>query len=122
VRSGDSALLLTGDITAAVETEVAAALGPAAPHTWLTVPHHGSKTSSSPAFIAALNPELALVSSGYRNRFNHPHPAIVARYRAAGVSLLNTPQSGFVTIRFATDAAPRLLERGRIDRHPYWRE
>jgi competence protein ComEC len=122
VRTGDSALLLTGDITSAVEGDIVAALGPPAPHTLLTVPHHGSKTSSSPAFIEALQPELALVSSGYRNRFNHPHPAIVARYHAAGASVLNTPQNGFVDIRFAADAAPRLIERGRIDRHPYWRE
>jgi len=122
VRSGDSALLLTGDITATVEAEVAAALAPVAAHTLLLVPHHGSKTSSSPAFIDALEPELALVSSGYRNHFNHPSPAIVARYRAAGVSLLDTPHSGFAGFRFAADAAPRLIEQGRIDRHPYWRE
>jgi len=122
VRSGDSALLLTGDITAAVEGEVAAALAPIAAHTLLQVPHHGSKTSSSTAFIDALEPELALVSSGYRNHFNHPNPAIVVRYHAAGVSLLDTPHSGFADFRFAAGAAPRLIERGRIDRHPYWRE
>jgi competence protein ComEC len=122
VRSGDSALLLTGDITTAVEGEVVAALGPIAPHTLLQVPHHGSKTSSGAALIAALEPELAMVSAGYRNHFNHPNPGIVARYRAAGVPLLNTAESGFVDLRFAADVPPRLIERGRIDRHPYWRE
>jgi len=122
VRSGDSALLLTGDITAAVEGEVASVLAPVAAHTLLQVPHHGSKTSSSAAFIAALRPELALVSSGYRNHFHHPNPGVVARYRAAGVALLDTPHSGFADIRFATDGPPRLIEQGRIDRHPYWRE
>lgn len=122
VRTGDSALLLTGDITAAVEGDVVAALGPIAPHTLLQVPHHGSKTSSGAAFIAAIEPELALVSSGYRNHFNHPNLAIVARYRSAGVDLLTTPESGFAEFRFAPDVAPRLVERGRVDRHPYWRE
>ncbi|HEX7917290.1 DNA internalization-related competence protein ComEC/Rec2 [Rudaea sp.] len=122
VRSGDNALLLTGDITATVEGEVVSALAPIAAHTLLQVPHHGSKTSSSTAFIDATRPELALVSSGYRNHFNHPNPAIVGRYRAAGVSLLDTPRSGFADFRFAADAAPRLIEQGRIDRHPYWRE
>ena len=53
-------------------------------------------------------PELALISSGYRNRFNHPNPAVVARYRAAGIALLDTPRSGFVDYRFAADTAPRL--------------
>jgi len=122
VRSGSSALVLTGDISSAVEGEVAAALGSLAPETVLQVPHHGSKTSSSPAFIAALQPGLALVSAGYRNHFNHPNPSIVTRYREAGIELLNTSQSGFVDMRFGPDAQPRVVERGRIDRHPYWRE
>jgi len=122
VRTDDSALLLTGDITSAVEADVVAALGTPAPHTLLSVPHHGSKTSSGMTFIDELKPELALVSSGYRNRFHHPNPDVVARYRAAGATLLATPENGFVDLRFAPDAAPRVLERGRIDRHPYWRE
>jgi competence protein ComEC len=122
VRTGSSALLLTGDISSAVETEVAAAIAPAADHTVLQVPHHGSKTSSSAAFVDALQPESALVSAGYRNHFNHPSPLVVSRYRAAEVDLLNTAQSGFVDILFGPDAPPRVIERGRVDRHPYWRE
>ncbi|MBS0591529.1 MAG: DNA internalization-related competence protein ComEC/Rec2 [Proteobacteria bacterium] len=122
VRTGDDALVLTGDITTAVEGEVVAALGARAAHTVVTVPHHGSKTSSSASFIDALRPQLALVSSGYRNHFNHPNPAIVARYRHAGVPLLDTPESGFIALRFSPAAAVRTIERGRIDRHPYWRE
>ncbi|MGH8123306.1 MAG: ComEC/Rec2 family competence protein, partial [Rudaea sp.] len=122
VRSGDSALLLTGDITSAVEAEVSAAVEPPAAHVVLQVPHHGSKTSSGTAFIDALHPSLALVSAGYRNHFHHPSPLIVARYAAARADLINTAQSGFVDLLFAPDAAPRVLERGRVDRHPYWRE
>jgi competence protein ComEC len=122
VRSGDNALLLTGDISSAMEPEVIAALQPPARHTVLQVAHHGSKTSSSESFVAALQPELALVSSGYRNRFHHPAPAIVARFAAAGVEMFNTPQSGFVTVAFPAHAPPHVVERGRVDRHPYWRE
>lgn len=122
VRSGRSSLVLTGDITTAVEADVAAALAPIAPHTVVTAPHHGSKTSSSAAFVNALKPTAALFSSGYRSRFNHPNPVVVSRYRAAGAQLLVTPQSGFVDIRFAPGSAPRVVEQGRIDRHPYWRE
>ena len=121
VRSGDGALLLTGDITSAVEGEVAHAIAPAAAHVVLQVPHHGSTTSSSVAFIDALHPEMALVSAGYRNHFNHPNPAIVARYAAAGVDISTTIQSGFVRMRFGS-GPPVTVERGRIDRHPYWRE
>jgi len=86
------------------------------------VPHHGSKTSSSLSFIQAMQPELALVSAGYRNQFHHPHPDIVARYAAQQVPLSNTAQSGFVELFFSATAPPRIVERGRIDRHPYWRE
>lgn len=122
VRTGASALLLTGDITSAVEGDVIAALGAPAAHILLTAPHHGSKTSSSAAFVDALKPERVLVSSGYRNRFHHPSPEVVARYRAAGADLLATPESGFVDLHFDPAAPPRLVERGRLDRHPYWRE
>jgi competence protein ComEC len=122
VRTGNSALLLTGDITSAVENDVVTTLGTVAPHTVVAVPHHGSKTSSSVAFVNALRPDSAVFSSGYRSRFHHPNPVVVSRYRAIGADLLITPQSGFVDFRFSADAAPRLNERGRIDRHPYWRE
>lgn len=122
VRSGDSELVLPGDITRAVEPDVAAALAPIAPHIVLQIPHHGSKTSSSADFIAGLHPALGLVSAGYMNRFRHPNPAVVARYRADDVDLINTAVSGFVAMHFVPDASPRIVERGRIDRHPYWRE
>jgi competence protein ComEC len=122
VRSGDSELLLSGDITAAVEDEVAAAIAPVLPLLTLQVPHHGSKTSSGTGFLAALRPAYALVSAGYRNHFNHPHPAVVARYAQAGSDLMNTAQSGFVAMRFSAHAPPVVIERGRMDRHPYWRE
>jgi competence protein ComEC len=122
VRSGDSELVLSGDITAAVEPEVAATLVPLAALVVLQVPHHGSKTSSTGDFLDALKPVLGLVSAGYRNHFNHPNPAVVARYAQRGANLLNTAQSGFVEMRFSDHAAPQVIERGRVDRHPYWRE
>jgi competence protein ComEC len=122
VRSGDSALVLTGDITAAVETQVANALQPIAPLLVLQVPHHGSKTSSSSEFLAALHPMLALISAGYHNRFHHPDAGVAARYAAQHIEVPVTAQSGFVAVHFSHDSPPRILERGREDRHPYWRE
>jgi competence protein ComEC len=122
VRSGNSELVLPGDITRAVEPDVAEALAPVPQHLVLQVPHHGSKTSSSVDFIADLHPALGLITAGYMNRFHHPNKDVVARYAAAGVDLLNSARSGFVAIRFAPDAAPQVIEQGRRDRHPYWRE
>ena len=122
VRSGDNALVLTGDITAAVETQVANALAPSAPNLVLQVPHHGSKTSSSVEFLTALHPVLALISAGYHNRFHHPDAGVLARYTGQKIEAPITAQTGFVDIHFAPGALPRVVERGRQDRHPYWRE
>ena len=109
------------DITAAVEPQVAAAIS-ASSQIVLQVPHHSSKTSSSDELLDAVRPRLAIVSAGYRNRFNHPNPEIVARYAAHGVEMLNTAASGFVELHFAPGAEPKIIEQGRLDRHPYWRE
>ncbi|MFI4969111.1 MAG: DNA internalization-related competence protein ComEC/Rec2 [Lysobacterales bacterium] len=114
-------LLLTGDISRRVEPDVASQIGAGAPLV-LVVPHHGSKTSSGAGFLAALRPALALVSAGWRNRFGHPNPQVVARYGAAGVPLLNTATGGALQVEFPAHAPPRLAsqERGRGRR--YWRE
>jgi competence protein ComEC len=122
VRSGDNELVLPGDITSSVEGAVASSVSPATAHVVLQSPHHGSKTSSSDAFLDALHPMLSIFSTGYLNHFHHPNPDIVARYDAHGIDTLNTSESGFVHIRFDPDAPPVVIERGRIDRHPYWRE
>ncbi|HET8941750.1 MAG TPA: DNA internalization-related competence protein ComEC/Rec2 [Rudaea sp.] len=122
IRSGDNELLLTGDITATVEEFIATALKPVASQLVLQVAHHGSKTSSSDGFLHSLHPSLALVSAGYHNHFHHPAAIIVARYAAHGINLLNTAPNGFVDVRFVNGAPPKIIERGRIDRHPYWRE
>jgi competence protein ComEC len=80
--------LLPGDIEAAQEAAlVQAGLSPV--H-WLLVPHHGSKTSSTEPFLQALQPRLALVQAGYRNRYGHPAPPVLARYRDQGIPLVES--------------------------------
>jgi competence protein ComEC len=113
--------VLDGDITAAIEETVAASLSPHARHVILQAPHHGSKTSSSNAFLDALQPALTIFSAGYLNRFHHPNPDIVERYATKHLPTLNTAETGFVHIAFDA-SGPRIVEQGRIDRHPYWRE
>ena len=61
---------------------------------FLLVPHHGSKTSSSAAFLDAVQPRVAVVQAGYRNRFGHPVPAVVARYQVLGVQLVDAAHCG----------------------------
>ena len=114
-------LLLTGDISSKMEPQVAAALDPGM-RPVLLVPHHGSKTSSSAAFIAALQPPLALVSAGWRNRFGHPKPEVLARYAGAGVPVFNTAVEGAIPLDFPADAPARREPGWRWRQPRYWRE
>lgn len=114
-------LLLPGDISAAVEPQVAAALSPG-PAPVLLVPHHGSNRSSSASFIAAVRPPFALVSAGWHNRFGHPRPEVLARYARAGVPVLNTAEQGALALDFQADGSV-VREAGWRHRRPrYWRE
>lgn len=114
-------LVIGGDISAKVEAKLLDRFPLSLP-TVLLVPHHGSRSSSSEHFIAAVQPSLALVSAGWRSRFGHPHPRVVERYAAAGVPLLNTADTGAARIDFPADAEPYVAARWRQVRRPYWRE
>ncbi len=92
IESAGASALLAGDIGVAQERELLAR--GLSPVDWLLVPHHGSKTSSSQAFVQALQPRLALVQAGWRNRFGHPAPEVVVRYRAQAVALLDSARCG----------------------------
>ncbi len=85
--------LLAGDIEAAQEARLVAA-GAALRADWLLVPHHGSKTSSSDAFLAAVQPAVALVQAGYRNRFGHPATSVVQRYGRHGIRVVDSVHCG----------------------------
>jgi competence protein ComEC len=96
VWNSRQAALLVGDI----ELEQEQALlqrGAALNAQVLLVPHHGSKTSSSAAFLDAVAPAIALVQSGYRNRFGHPNSAVLERYRERGVRVFDSPHCGAMT-------------------------
>lgn len=120
VEAGDAKLLLTGDVTAVVERVIARTIGQGG--VVLAVPHHGSKTSSSEAFLRAIAPSLGLVSAGYRNRFGHPHPDVVARYAALDVPLVNTADAGCIRLEFSVERGVELVERCREARRRYWME
>jgi len=64
----------------------------------LLMPHHGSLTSSTPAFIDAVAPKLALINAGYRNRFGHPRDAVLARYRERDIDVLRTDWHGAIVL------------------------
>jgi competence protein ComEC len=91
-------LLLTGDIHRKVEKRLVRQLGNALEADILVVPHHGSRTSSATAFIDTVKPSIAIVTTGYRNRFGHPKPDIRERYLDRGIRWLDTVSSGAISI------------------------
>ncbi|HEV6968173.1 DNA internalization-related competence protein ComEC/Rec2 [Roseateles sp.] len=86
----------------------------------LLVPHHGSKTSSSDELLAAVRPDLGIVQAGYRSRFGHPAPAVLARYQAAGIAIVSTPACGAWRWHSGEPPQAGLCERAREPR--YWRD
>lgn len=93
---GRTHFLLTGDIEKQTEEELVAEREPLAAD-FLKVPHHGSKTSSTQAFLEAVAPHFAVVSVGESNAFGHPAPEIVERYQDDGIRLLRTDRDGAIT-------------------------
>lgn len=85
--------LLVGDIERAQEAALLARGVPLKAQV-LLVPHHGSSTSSSAAFVQAVSPQYALVQAGWRNRFGHPAPAVVQRWHAVGATVVDSPSCG----------------------------
>ncbi len=111
------AALLVGDIERAQEAELVAS-GADLAADWLLVPHHGSKTSSSPAFLDAVRPRLGLVQAGWRNRFGHPAPEVVQRYQERGIALAQTPLCG--AARWSSGDAR--LDCQRVAGQRYWQQ
>lgn len=87
-------LVLAGDIEAAAETRMLAA--GIEPSDLLLVPHHGSDTSSTPAFVNALTPLVAVIPVGYGNAYGFPRASVISRYRRAGTALFRTDRDGAV--------------------------
>jgi competence protein ComEC len=86
--------LLTGDIEAEQEAQLVAHSAPKLAAEVLIVPHHGSQTSSTAAFLQAVNPRVAVIQVAYRSRFGHPHAAVLARYAQAGIPVVRTDHCG----------------------------
>lgn len=99
-----SRLLLPGDIERATERALLRALPDALHAEVLVAPHHGSATSSTDAFVAAVAPEWVLYPVGYRNRYGFPRAEVRARYAAAGARALDTAQDGAIRFRLGAGA------------------
>jgi competence protein ComEC len=98
VTFGRHSFLLSGDIERQVEAELVAE-GLLRKTDVLKVPHHGSKTSSTAAFLNLLRPAFAVMSAGFENSYGHPHPDVLQRYEERQTCVLRTDLDGLVTVR-----------------------
>jgi len=120
VSAGGRSMLLTGDIERPAEAELVTRSAAALAADVLLVPHHGSRSSSSAEFLAAVGPAAAVVPAGYRNRFGHPNAEVLGRYSLMHIRIFRTDRDGAVTVR--------LSERGvdvkgeRRQRRRYWHD
>jgi len=118
VSNMNHSVLLTGDIEKKVEKLMSVMIARKLPSEVITVPHHGSKTSSSKAFLKAVSPKLALIPAGYRNRFGHPKDQVLQRYKKLGIPVMDTVTSGAITVNFSKNkheiepSSYRKLKRG----------
>jgi competence protein ComEC len=96
VDDGRLAWLLTGDIERPVENALVAD-GEPLEADFLKVPHHGSKTSSTEPFLAAVHPRYAAISVGANNVYGQPAPEVTERLAADGIAIYRTDQDGAIT-------------------------
>lgn len=118
ISIGIHSVLLPGDIERAAETKLLMA-GQLRRTTLLVAPHHGSRSSSSRGFVAAVIPQVVIYASGYGNRFNHPLPDIRARYSAAGSQEYLTARSGAVEFDMSGQGLLAVREQRR-ERRRFW--
>jgi competence protein ComEC len=118
VAGSSASVLLAGDVSSAVESRLLAA-NPGR-HRVLIVPHHGSMTSSSEEFIAMVQPEIAIATTGLGNRFGFPREEIRQRYLSAGSHFWSTDACGALRVRIAGDGSIQSAS-ARRERKAIWR-
>ena len=120
VGSSGGSVLIPGDIERGRErwlvTHARRALGAEV----LIAPHHGSATSSTPAFIAAVHPRFVIFTTGYHNRYGFPRQAVLARYGSTPARRLNTAYTGALRFEVAPGKGVRLRGRYRLDHRRPW--
>lgn len=122
VETRDATILLPGDIESKAEQGLITNelrdfdLNPV---DLLIAPHHGSLSSSNPAFINVVSPHWVVFSTGYQNRFGHPHSGVVRRYLNRGVRALNTADSGLISVHFQREGRV-VIGEARQSHRRFW--
>jgi competence protein ComEC len=118
ISAGNQHILLAGDIEKRSEQRLLDEHAGQLPASLLVVPHHGSSSSSGIEFVAAVLPDYAVFTSGYRNRFGHPKKEIVQRYADSGATLLRSDRDGAILVEM--NAHELTIERYRKTHQRYW--
>ncbi|MFJ2991923.1 DNA internalization-related competence protein ComEC/Rec2 [Pandoraea sp. NPDC087047] len=118
IANGRHSALLAADAEAPQERAMVARIGAALRSDILLVPHHGSLTSSTQAFVAAISPRHVVFQTGYRNRFGHPKAPVVARYRVAGARIWQNVTHGGIRFSSTPDGIEARAYREQYRR--YW--
>lgn len=117
VEAAGERILLSGDLGARGEAAWVASGQPLKAR-WLVAGHHGSRTSSSSAFLRSVAPEKVLISRGHLNPYGHPHPLVVSRIRALPAEIHDTAEQGHLLLRLGARVEPE-SER---EKSVFWRE
>jgi competence protein ComEC len=120
VSAGSRSMLLTGDIEKPAELELVERAARVLTADVLLAPHHGSRTSSSVEFLAAVGPSNVVVPAGYRNRFGHPNADVLGRYSSTNARILRTDLDGAITVGLSGEGLAITGERQRHRR--YWHD
>jgi competence protein ComEC len=118
VQGAHGSVLLPGDIEARAERCLVRRYGPKLAADILVAPHHGSKTSSTCDLIAQVQPKHVLFPVGYRNRYHHPYPPVLARYAQTGAQLYDSAASGALDFRLRAGGIE--ISRYRDTARRYW--
>lgn len=119
VSSQYGSVLFTGDIEKKVENRLLNKYGSQLATDILMVPHHGSNTSSSHAFINVIDPKYSLISVGYKNKYKLPGKRAMARLKTLNSELIQTDKNGAITIKLLSDEGI-VIERYRDIFRKYW--
>jgi competence protein ComEC len=93
-----SSFLLSGDIEAGAEADLADGFGPKLASSVLKIPHHGSRTSSSALFLDAVKPRVAVISLAAFSSYGFPHREVIGRLKERGIRWLTTARRGGIMI------------------------
>lgn len=121
VAGPGGSVLLTGDIQRLAEARLLARRPDTLSADVVTVPHHGSRTSSTASFVRAASPRYALVSAGFANRWGFPDPAVVSRWEEQGGEVLTTAAHGGIEIEFTSSSPPTVVQVFRGHPKRFWR-